>query len=131
VKPSRKIQRPLKSLRVSEGFRTYALDQLSSVQGLHAKPMFGGFGLYAENVFFGILAADTLYLKVDDSNRSDYEKAKAPAFRPFTNRPMSMSYYAVPLSVLEASPRLALWAERSIAVARSARKTSRKPPPRR
>jgi DNA transformation protein len=93
--------------------------------------MFGGFGLYAKDVFFGILAADTLYLKVDDSNRSDYEKARAPAFRPFANRPMSMSYYAVPLSVLEASPRLALWAERSIAVARSARKTSRKPPPRR
>jgi DNA transformation protein len=111
---------------VSDGFRTYALDQLSSVQGLRARPMFGGFGLYAEDVFFGILAADVLYLKVDDSNRSEYERAKALPFRPFANRPASMSYYAVPLSVLEASPRLALWAERSIAVAKSTKQSSSK-----
>jgi TfoX/Sxy family transcriptional regulator of competence genes len=50
----------LKSLRVSEAFRAYALDQLSSVTGLRARPMFGGFGLYADDVFFGILAADAL-----------------------------------------------------------------------
>ena len=127
MKHSSKSRRPgsFKSLRVSDGFRTYALDQLSSVQGLRARPMFGGFGLYAEDVFFGILAADVLYLKVDDSNRSEYEKAKATAFRPFANRPASMSYFAVPLSVLEAEPILALWARRSIAVARSASKTSK------
>ena len=114
----------LKSLRVSEAFRAYALDQLSSVTGLRARPMFGGFGLYADDVFFGILAADALYLKVDDSNRRDYEKAGSAAFHPFANRPMSMSYYAVPLRVLEASPTLAVWAKRSIAVARSGKTTS-------
>jgi DNA transformation protein len=113
---------PLKSLRVSEGFRTFALDQLSSVPGLRARPMFGGFGLYADDVFFGILAADALYLKVDDSNRRDYEKVESAPFRPFENRPMSMSYYQVPLSVLEASPTLARWAKRSIAVAREGKK---------
>src|SRR5262245_42542545 len=98
VKRSRKARRPgkamgtMKSLRVSDGFRAYAIDQLSSVHGLRARPMFGGFGLYAGDAFFGILAADVLYMKVDDSNRSDYEKAKAPAFKPFVDRPMSMSY---------------------------------------
>ena len=113
-----------KSLRVSESFRTYALDQLSSVAGLRARPMFGGFGLYADDVFFGILAADVLYLKVDDSNRRDYERVKSEAFHPFENRPMSMSYFSVPLSVLEASPTLAVWAKRAIAVARSGHTTT-------
>lgn len=113
----------LKSLRVSEAFRTFALDQLSSVPELSAKPMFGGYGLYADDVFFGILAADVLYLKVDHTNRSDYEKEHSHAFHPFANRPMSMSYYAVPLHVLEAEPMLARWARRSIAVARSAKKS--------
>jgi DNA transformation protein and related proteins len=116
----------MKSLRVSEGFRTYALDQLSSVAGLRARPMFGGVGLYADEVFFGILAADVLYLKVDDSNRRDYEKIKSKPFHPFENRPMSMSYYAVPLSVLEVAPTLAAWAKRSIAVARASRTTTRR-----
>ena len=108
----------LTSMRVSDGFRSYALDQLSSVQALRARPMFGGFGLYAGDAFFGILAADVLYMKVDDSNRADYVKAKAPAFKPFVDRPMSMSYFAVPVSVLEESQTLAVWAARSIAVAR-------------
>src|SRR5262245_32481894 len=131
VKGSRKTGRPktsmgtLKSLRVSDGFRTYVLDQLSPVQGLRARPMFGGFGLYAGDAFFGILAADVLYMKVDDSNRSDYEQAKAPAFKPFVNRPMSMSYYAVPVGVLESSHILAVWATRSIAVARRAKPASK------
>jgi DNA transformation protein and related proteins len=122
----------LKSLRVSDGFRSYALDQLSSVAELRARPMFGGYGLYAGEAFFGILAADVLYLKVDDSNRSDYEQARAPAFKPFVNRPMSMSYFAVPVSVLEASHTLAVWAARAIAVARTGkprtRSSSRKSP---
>jgi len=37
--------------------------------------MCSGIGLYAEEVFFGIVAADTLFFKVDDSNRRDYEAA--------------------------------------------------------
>ena len=128
VKSSRKTarRRPLRSLRVSESFRAFALDQLSSVADLVAKPMFGGFGLYASDAFFGILAADVLYLKVNDSNRADYEKAKAQPFSPFADGRVSMSYYAVPLSVLEASHTLTKWAERSIAVARSSKKSSKR-----
>jgi DNA transformation protein and related proteins len=127
VKRSRKSGGgPLRSLRVSDGFRTFVLDQLSSIEGLRAKPMFGGFGLYADDLFFGILAADALYFKVDDTNRPDYERAKSEAFHPFEDRPMSMSYFSVPLTVLESTPTLASWAETAIAVARSAKKPSTK-----
>jgi len=128
MKRSPKIRKPgrLKSMRVSEGFRTYALDQLSSVEGVRARPMFGGFGLYVDDVFFGILAGDVLYLKVDDSNREEYESAKAEPFQPFENRPMSMSYYSVPLSVLESASVLRRWARRAIAVAQAASKKKKK-----
>src|SRR4029079_6657030 len=94
----------LRSLRVSDGFRSFVLDQLSSVEGLRARPMFGGFGLYADELFFGIFAADVLYLKVDDTNRSDYERSKSEAFHPFADRPMSMSSFSVPLGELESAP---------------------------
>lgn len=117
---------PLRSLRVSDGFRRFVLDQLSPIEGLRAKPMFGGFGLYADDLFFGILAADRLYFKVDDTNRLDYERAESVAFHPFADRPMSMSYFSVPLSVLESAPTLSAWAEAAIAVARSASKPATK-----
>jgi len=109
-------------MRVSDGFRAFVLDQLESIQGLYARPMFGGIGLYAGEVFFGILASDVLYFKVDASNRGDYESAGSKPFTPYPDRTsMTMSYYDVPVSVLDNGPTLVRWAERAIEVAIAAR----------
>lgn len=58
--------------------------------------MFGGIGLYAEDHFFGILAADVLYFKIDDTNRGDDEAAGARPFKPYADLPMTMPYFNVP-----------------------------------
>ncbi len=122
TKPKAKPSRSgFASLRVSAGFRDFVLDQLSGVTDLRAKAMFGGIGLYAGDVFFGILAADVLYLKVGDGNRADYKRAGAAPFAPFANRPASMSYFSVPVNVLEDARTLAQWVRRSIEVALKAR----------
>src|SRR5262245_6522473 len=107
----------LASMRVTPGFRAFVLEQLASVKSLHARAMFGGVGLYAGDAFFGIIAADTLYLKVDETNRGQYDALGMPAFKPFADRPMSMSYYQVPAQVLEDSNELAAWARASVRVA--------------
>jgi DNA transformation protein and related proteins len=109
--------RPLKSLRVSPGFRDFVLDQLSNVRDLRAASMFGGVGLYAGDVFFGIVAADVLYLKVDDETRGEYLASGAVPFQPFEGRPTSMSYYSVPPAVFEDPETLARWAARSVVAA--------------
>lgn len=119
----------LRSMRVSAGFRQFALDQLSVVDGLRAKAMFGGVGLYADDVFFGIVASDVLYFKVDASNREDYETAGSKPFKPYPGRPMTMTYWSVPVGVLEAAPTLETWANKAIAVAR-AQGASKKTKPR-
>jgi DNA transformation protein len=114
-------RRGFASLRVSPGFRDFVLDQLSGVTDLRAKAMFGGIGLYASDVFFGILAADVLYLKVGDGNRADYTRAGSAPFAPFAHRPASRSYFSVPIGVLEDQSALAHWVRRSIEVAMKAR----------
>jgi len=106
-------------MRSTDGFRAFVLEQLAGVRELHARAMFGGIGLYAGDVFFGIIAADTLYLKVDGTNRTAYERAGSEALRPYADRPMTMPYYNVPLSVLEDADTLAAWATKAIAVARA------------
>ena len=111
----------LRSMRVSANFRDFVLDQLSGVDGLRARPMFGGVGLYAEDVFFGILAADVLFFKVDDTNRREYETAGSSPFKPYADRPMAMPYYNVPIVVLEDAVMLGQWAARAIAVAKTAK----------
>ena len=104
-------------MRVTDGFRAFVLEQLAGVESLRARAMFGGIGLYAHDVFFGIVAADTLYLKVDDSNRGRYEAAGMPAFQPYPEQPTTMSYYQVPAHVLERGEELAVWAKASVRVA--------------
>jgi DNA transformation protein and related proteins len=118
VRPRAKAARPrLRSLRVSAGFKSFVLDQLEELGDVTPRSMFGGVGLYHRGVFFGILARDTLYLKVDDSNRADYRRAGMKPFRPYPDRSGTMKYYAVPVDVLESAPELAQWAAKAIAVA--------------
>jgi DNA transformation protein len=109
----------LTPMRVSRGFREFALDQLAGVRDFRAQAMFGGVGLYSGDVFFGILAADVLYFKVGDANRAEYERAGSKPFKPYADRAMKMPYYNVPTATLEDTAALAAWAERAIAVAKA------------
>lgn len=109
-------------MRNTNTFRDYIVDQLATVPRLGLRAMFGGLGLYSGEVFFGILAADVLYFKTDDSNRADYERASMRPFKPYADRPVSMSYYTVPLTVIEDTETLCAWATKAVAAARRAKK---------
>lgn len=111
----------LKSMRVTDGFRAFVLEQLALVNSVRPRPMFGGIGLYAGEVFFGMLAADTLYLKTNEHTRGRYEAAGMAAFKPYADKPMTMPYHQVPATVLEDSSELAVWVTASIDVAKAAR----------
>ena len=112
-------------MTVSADFLAYVLDQLGQLGGVSSRRMFGGVGLYCDEFFFGLIAEDTLYLRVDDANRGDYTARGAAPFRPYADRPeLSMSYFEAPAAVLEDARRLAEWARRSVEAAQRA------PPPR-
>ena len=111
------MARAFRSLKVSEPFKRFVLDQLAELGEVTPRAMFGGVGLYCRGVFFGILARDVLYLKVDDRNRADYERAGSTPFTPYPNRSGSMRYFAVPVGVLENGSELAAWARKAIAAA--------------
>lgn len=109
--------RPRNPLAVTIAFRSFVLDQLEGLGDVVPRSMFGGVGLYQRGVFFGIIAGDVLYLKVDETNRSDYVKAGMGPFKPYPHRPSTMQYYAVPLDVLESPIELMAWARKAITVA--------------
>ena len=105
-------------MTVSPTFRTFIVDQLARVvPRLRARSMFGGVGIYAGDLFFALIADDTLYFKVDDSNRADFEARDMGPFRPYGDGGEVMQYYAVPEDLLEDPEALRPWAERAIAVA--------------
>jgi hypothetical protein len=41
----------------------YVLDQLNFLPDLRAKSMFGGFGLYTENIYFALICDNMLFYK--------------------------------------------------------------------
>jgi len=101
---------------VSNDFLAYVIDQLAGLAPVRSRRMFGGVGLYADDVFFGLIDNDTLYLKVDDSNRADYLARGCTPFRPFPDEPTySMSYFQAPADVLEEPEVLVQWARKSVA----------------
>jgi DNA transformation protein len=115
-------RRPLQSLKVSPAFRDFVLDQLADVPGLRAQLMFGGVGLYSGEHFFGIVAGDVLYLRADETTRAQFVNAGCEPFTPFPGEAASMSYFAVPIGVLESVPDLERWVTRALSVARSRRR---------
>jgi DNA transformation protein and related proteins len=103
---------------VSSSFRTFIVDQLSRVaERVRTRAMFGGVGIYAGERFFALIADDTLYLKVDASNRGDFEARGMGPFRPYGERGAGLRYYQVPADVLEDPEALRPWVEKAIAVA--------------
>lgn len=81
--------------------------------------MFGGVGLYHRGVFFGIIASDTLYLKLGDAKRAERGRGRSRPFNPFPQRAGTSKYHSVPVDVLESAPALVEWARTAIGVARS------------
>ncbi|MGH7520601.1 MAG: TfoX/Sxy family protein [Gemmatimonadales bacterium] len=112
-------------MAVSQTFRTFVIDQLSRVvPRIRARSMFGGVGVYAGDLFFALLADDTLYFKVDDSNRPDFMALGMSPFMPYGDEGEVMQYYQVPADLLDDPDALRPWAEKSIAAA--AKKNKRK-----
>ena len=108
-------------------FLAYVLDQLAGLDGVSSRRMFGAAGLYCDEFFFGLIADDVLYLRVDDSYRADYSERGMAQFRPYADRPhLSMSYYEVPADVLEDAGELVVWAKRSLTVAMKANTARRR-----
>ena len=99
-------------------------DLLSGLRGVSARSMFGGWGIYKDGVIFAIIVDDQLYFKVDDSNKSEYEKRGS---RPFTyelrGKPVAMSYWEVPAEIIDDRDAVKRWAEESLRVSRQRKRT--------
>jgi DNA transformation protein and related proteins len=115
-------------MAVSSDYLDYVRDQLSGLGGVTSRRMFGGAGLYCDEFFFALVDNDTLYLRVNDSNRADFTTRAMAQFRPYPESPqLSTTYYETPADVLEDAAELVVWARRSVAAAMAAAKPAAAP----
>lgn len=107
---------------MSGDYCEYLVDMLQPWGAVTVRKMFGGFGLYRSDLTFAIVVDDTLYFKVDASNRADYEAAgSAPFSYEARGKMVTMSYWQVPAEVLDDEHTLCEWAEKAYAVAVAAK----------
>ena len=114
-------------MAVSPSFKTFIVEQLSrAIPRVRARAMFGGVGIYAGELFFALIADDTLYLKVDDATRPDFEAMGSRPFQPYGEERETMQYYAVSAELIEDAESLRPWVEKAVAAAGRKRKKGKK-----
>jgi DNA transformation protein len=83
---------------------------------VRARALFGGYGLYLDDAFLGVISGARLYFRTDDLTRPDYEDAGMtplqPAFRPRGPRTVDRNF-EVPADVVAHPDQLRAWALRA------------------
>ena len=96
-----------------------ALARLLPMGPVRARNMFGGWGLFLDDVMFALIADERLYFKVDAETEARFAAAGAQAFT-YARRGarVAMSYREAPAGTLEAADALLPWAELGLNAAR-------------
>jgi len=92
----------------NDSFKDFVLDQLDGLRGVTCRSMFGGYGLYRGDVFFGIIHKGRLYFKTNETNRTAYRERGMKPFRPNQKQTLK-TYYEVPIDVMEDAEQLCQW----------------------
>lgn len=102
-----------------DGYVDWCLELLGALGPVRARRMFGGHGLYADDVMVGLIADEQLYLKTDALTRERWEAAGG---RPFAysreNRAaVTMSYWTPPDDAMDSPAAMAPWARLALEAA--------------
>jgi DNA transformation protein len=101
----------------------FARDLLSGMGAVETRRMFGGAGIYAGPVMFGLVDEGRIYLKVDDALKAELAAAGAVSWiyterkGPKAGIPQETSYWSLPESALDDPEEACAWGRRSLAVA--------------
>ncbi len=91
---------------------------------IRSRRMFGGFGLFHNDLMVGLIADDVLYLKADDVSAKSFTDKGLTAFEYVKNgKPMRMSYILAPEEIFDDPEE----AERWVSLAYEAAIRSKKP----
>jgi DNA transformation protein len=96
----------------TDSFRDFVLEQLSALDSLRCKRMFGGHGLYSGELFFGIVFDGRLYFKTNPDTLPDFLAFNAAVFAP-SEKQVLKNYREVPVDILEDASTLTTWARKA------------------
>lgn len=116
-------------MAVSQSFIEQAEELFRPFGAIRIKKMFGGAGVYCDDLFFAIMDDGAVWFKVDDESRGAFE---ARGLSPFTfemkdGSSATMSYYSAPDEIFDDEDELRHWTTLALDAARRAAKFKKKP----
>ena len=105
-----------------DDFAAYCVELLTALGSARARRMFGGHGLYVDDLFVAIVIGGRLYLKVDAQTRPQFEAAGCtPFLYAKAEQAVAMSYWSAPEEATESPALMLPWARLAQAAALRAR----------
>lgn len=117
------------AVRNEGGFAEYCVELLGALGPARARRMFGGHGVYVDDLFIAIVAGDELYLKVDAQTRPAFEAAGChPFVYDKTGQAVALGYWSAPGEATESPAQMLPWARLAQGAALRARAAKAAPP---
>jgi len=104
-------------MALNEEFKNFVLDQLQGIGEFETKTMFGGLALLSHGSAFAKIKHDKVWLKVDESNVTDFERHEMQQYTYGKDNSRKLNFYETPIEVIEDRDKLKDWVKKSISIA--------------
>ncbi len=104
----------------SDGFSEFLREQLAPLGRITMRRMFGKTGVFCNGLMLGMVNDDTLYLRVDDQNRTLFKEAEAAPSLNYMKKGVAidLAYWPIPERLLDEPDEFLTWARAALAAAR-------------
>ena len=103
----------------SASFAEFLREQLAPLGHVTMRRMFGKTGVFCDGAMLGMVRDNTLYFRVDDSNRAVFKEAQA--FPPLDyekgGRSIDLAFWRAPERLFDEPDELLAWARAALAAA--------------
>ena len=102
-------------------FHAFVEELFAGFGPVRIKRMFGGAGIYAGNLMFGLIDDKTIYLKADEALKAELaaEGSVGWAYSRAPGRWEDTSYWRLPEAALDDPDEAAAWARKALAAAQA------------
>jgi DNA transformation protein and related proteins len=103
----------------SDSFAAFLSEQLAPLGRITMRRMFGKTGVFCDGLMLGMVADNTLYLRVDDDNRAAFQEAASspPLNYRKKGETIDLSFWRAPERLFDEPDELVTWARIALAAA--------------
>ena len=100
----------------SDSFAEFLREQLAPLGRVTMRRMFGKTGVFCNGLMWGMITDDTLYVRVDDHNRTVFKEAESepPLNYEKQGRSIDLAFWRVPEHLLDEPDELVAWARAAL-----------------